>query len=152
MIIELLITLTMFLPTPGPVETKYPAFVNPYDPVLQGINCDSDCSSLANGRKWTEDDYGKLAACPPDLMGCYVTFTNDYSTAGPFLCSDTGGALLEPMYVEKFDKTVQHFDILWDLSDENEEMIPWSQLPWWNHAVFEEWEADCTYAYTPSRE
>jgi hypothetical protein len=126
--------------------SEFPAFVNPYDPELGGINCNSDCSRLANGYEWQEADYGQLAACPPRFMGCSVTFTNDHAMVGPLLCSDTGSALLFPQYVEKLDKTVEFFDVLWDLTEEDGTMIPREELPWWNHAVFEEWEADCTYA------
>jgi hypothetical protein len=124
---------------------QIPAFVNPYDPGLGGINCNDDCLRLANGYEWQESDYGRLAACPPDLMACYVTFRNDHDTAGPYLCYDTGGALLEPVrYDNKFDgQLVQHFDVLWDLTDEDGERISNDMLPWWNHALFTDWEAEC---------
>lgn len=125
---------------------EHPAFVNPYDPALGGINCDDNCANLANGYIWTEEDYGRLAACPPRFMGCSVSFENDYDDLGPLLCYDTGGAHQAPRYVDKFNETVEYFDVLWDLSTEDGTMIPREQLPWWNHALFYDWRADCSDA------
>ncbi len=117
--------------------------MNPYDPALGGINCDEDCTRTANGLLIQPEHYGTIAACHPSWMGCQVSFRNDYGEAGPFTCQDTGGALLAPKYVSKLDDFVQYVDILWDLTDENGDMIPWSQLPWWNHAVFDDYEVTC---------
>lgn len=144
MIFKLLLLLIMIFPIPGftPIVDP-PIFVNPYDPALGGINCDHDCEHFGNGVRITEEHYGKTAACNPKHIGCYISFENDFSSAGPFLCVESGGALLEPMHVPKLGQTVQYVDILWDLTDEQGEQISNSMLPWWNHAVFTDYEVEC---------
>lgn len=105
-----------------------PGFVNLYDPKLGGINCQEPCGQTANGLVIEEYHYGRIAACSPSQIGCWVTFSNDYGTHGPYQCNDTGGALLEPRLRD--DRLVQYYDVLWDLTSGE-------PLPWWNHALFE---------------
>lgn len=131
-----------------PIDESYrgspiPIFVNPYDPALGGINCDSDCSRFANGIFITEEHYGQSAACHPTWVGCRLSFSNDFGEVGPLTCNDTGEELLYPRYVPKLGQKVQYVDILWDLTDDEGDMIPWSELPWWNHAVFNDYEVSC---------
>ena len=68
-----------------------PLKISWYDPLLGGINCDHDCTTMASGVKVTEDRYGNTAACLREWMGAYVVIPG----LGEFQCLDTGGAIVE---------------------------------------------------------
>lgn len=120
----------------GPINP--PIFVNPYDPALGGINCESPCNRFANGMEVVPELYGSVAACNPRDMGCYISFENDYGSAGPFLCVDTGGMLLYPRPSIRHETWVQYIDILHPLTEESFE-----HWPWWNHALFRDYTVEC---------
>jgi len=101
------------------------------------------CNQTATGLVIEDKHYGWVAAGNPEWIQCSITFWNEYGSAGPFWIQDTGGELLEPQYVEKFDRTVQFVDILWPLADEDGKRKDDIQYPWWNHGVFEEYELVC---------
>lgn len=118
-----------------------PGFVNPYDPALAlidpvngSINCQEPCGYTANGTP-VEGNYGKIAACAPEQMGCWVTFSNDFGSHGPYQCNDTGGALQEPYMRD--GRLTQNYDVLWPLTDGNGNKLPLTDYPWWNHAFFD---------------
>lgn len=118
------IMLMILWPPPHPL-----ALVNPYDPQLGGINCMDPCDRTANGLLIRPEHYGRIAACPPVEMGCWVTFSNEFGSHGPYQCNDTGGALLAPQVRD--GRLIQLYDVLWDLTNEED------PLPWWNHGLFE---------------
>lgn len=73
-----------------------PLKISWYDPLLGGINCDSDCTTMASGVKVTEDRYGNTAACLREWIGQTVVIPG----IGEFKCLDTGGAIIEhPDYI-----------------------------------------------------
>jgi hypothetical protein len=104
-----------------------PGYVNPYDPALGGINCLEPCTHTGNGTP-IEGNYGLIAACHPDQYGCWVEFSNDYGSHGPYQCNDTGGMLLEPQM--RNGQLIQYYDVLLDLSGDE-------PLPWWNNGIFD---------------
>lgn len=71
-------------------QTK-PLKISWYDPILGGINCDSDCSTMATGAKVTEERYGNTAACIREWTGRTVVIEG----LGEFECLDRGGAIVE---------------------------------------------------------
>jgi hypothetical protein len=71
-------------------QTK-PLKISWYDPILGGVNCDSDCSTMATGAKVTEDRYGRTAACIREWAGKTVVIAG----LGEFECLDRGGAIIE---------------------------------------------------------
>lgn len=68
-----------------------PLKISWYDPALGGINCDSDCTTMASGVKVTPDRYGRTAACIRPWLGKTVVIAG----LGEFECLDTGGAIVE---------------------------------------------------------
>ena len=68
-----------------------PLKISWYDPLLGGVNCDHDCSTMATGTKVTEDRYGRTAACIRDWTGKTVVIPE----LGTFECLDRGGAIVE---------------------------------------------------------
>jgi len=68
-----------------------PLKISWYDPILGGINCDSDCSTMATGTKVTEERYGNTAACIREWTGKTVVIEG----LGEFECLDRGGAIIE---------------------------------------------------------
>lgn len=68
-----------------------PLKISWYDPARGGINCDSDCSTMASGIKVTSARYGNTAACIRSWMGKTVVIEG----VGSFTCLDTGGAIVE---------------------------------------------------------
>ena len=77
-------------PSGIPTASK-PLKISWYDPLLGGINCDSDCTTMASGTKVTEDRYGRSAACIAGWMGKTVVIEG----LGEFTCLDRGGAINE---------------------------------------------------------
>lgn len=84
-----------------------------YDPSLGGINCDSDCTTMASGEKvssWVLGQDGKYAAaCPQEWPSGTEIRVDDIT----FVCKDTGGYIncynigdYDPAY--KANSTVQH--------------------------------------------
>ncbi|RMG89620.1 MAG: hypothetical protein D6706_21025, partial [Chloroflexi bacterium] len=85
-----------------------PLKISTYDPAEGGINCDHDCSVLADGTQFDVSLYWNTAACPADWIGRTVAING----IGTFKCRDTGGAIKE------------HEDFIWiDL------MIPSAERP-----------------------
>ena len=67
-----------------------PIKISMYDPALAGINCDSDCSTMASGQK-VVDWYGKSLACPSE----FPLWTEFYIEGiGTRICLDRGGAII----------------------------------------------------------
>lgn len=61
-----------------------------YWPPLGGINCDSDCSTMANGESW-KPYIGKSLACPVEFP-----FGTLFKVSGRvWVCKDRGGMILE---------------------------------------------------------
>lgn len=85
-----------------------PILVTWYDPALGGINCDVDCTTLADGLGWDEFDYGRSAACLPTMLGGYVTFGGM-----TYRCRDTGGGI-EVEYDGYWQRWVMRVDIMSD--------------------------------------
>jgi hypothetical protein len=70
-----------------------PLLVVQYDPALDGLNCDSDCSHLALAPMHPAF-YGRAAACPLELVGYDVTAVLSHPAIGRRACLDTGGAIV----------------------------------------------------------
>ena len=68
-------------------DTEFMVVTSYYIPSRGGINCDSDCTTMATG-KISEDMYGNVGACPVDMLGYKLTITGK-----KFTCRDTGGAI-----------------------------------------------------------
>lgn len=112
-------------PPPPPPLTSFPAVVMVYDPALGGINCDSDCTTIATGPLLPEM-YGTVAACHPDLLYKRILIP----TIGEFDCLDTGGSI-RVNYNEHFERDAIYFDILYDLVTE---------IPPWAGMLINNWE------------
>lgn len=98
-----------------------PILLTWYNPQLGGINCDSDCSTMADGLGWGVGDYGRVAACLPDWLGGYVT-VGGYRLK----CRDTGGAIVVE-FNEHYGRWVIHVDVL------SQSAIPC------NYCLYEDW-------------
>ena len=68
-------------------NTDFMVVTSYYVPSQGGINCDEDCTTMATG-KITGDMYGKVGACPVEMLGYKLTITGRH-----FTCRDTGGAI-----------------------------------------------------------
>jgi len=100
-----------------------PAVVTYYNPSEGGINCDADCSHVADGTEVTDDLYGASMACDESLLGRTVTLPG----IGTFPCKDTGG-LVGPGWSHYYGRLVLYFDVM--LKEE----------PSWNFVLLEDWE------------
>ena len=99
-----------------------PAVVTWYDPARGGINCNEDCTTVADGTKVTEELYGVTAACDQRLLGRIIKI----GSIGEFRCRDTGG-MIKPTWSKHYQRWVLYFDIM---LHEN---------PEWNYWLFEDW-------------
>lgn len=88
-------------------QLDLPLYLTWYDPAQGGINCDSDCSTFANGERVTEERYQDTVACPQE----YVGRTFDIPGLGERVCRDTGGAI-RIAYSERYQTHVIHIDVL----------------------------------------
>lgn len=68
-----------------------PLKISWYDPLLGGVNCDHDCTTMTTGVKVTPDRYGRTAACIREWTGRTVFIPE----LGTFECLDRGGAIVE---------------------------------------------------------
>lgn len=80
-----------FLDWQGGSKGNKPLKISWYDPLLGGVNCDHDCTTMATGVKVTEDRYGRTAACIREWTGRTVIIPG----LGAFECLDRGGAIVE---------------------------------------------------------
>ena len=97
---------------PGSEEwLSSPALVTHYMPLQGGINCDLDCFTLADGGGWTEDDYGRVAACPARMFGRRIRLYFPDGTAPVLHCRDRGGAI-GWRWNNYYGRYVVHIDIL----------------------------------------
>ena len=101
-----------------------------YDPKLGGINCDSDCSMLADGSATANAIYYgnapvSTAACLREWIGRTVTIDG----LGTFLCRDTGGGIVTK-YNEIHQRTVIHLDVM-----------AASEIPC-NYCIYENWRLE----------
>ena len=109
-------------PPKQPYYQDLPAVVTWYDPSQGGINCNEDCTTVADGTKVTEDLYGVTAACDRRLLGRIVKIEG----IGTFRCRDTGG-MIEPTWSRHYQRWILYFDVM---LHEN---------PEWNYWLIEEW-------------
>lgn len=77
-------------------ESELPLWTSYYMPPLGGINCDSDCSVVADGTAVT-DCYDWCVACPIGWYGRWL----DLGDIGQWQCRDHGGAI-HPVYGERY--------------------------------------------------
>ena len=75
------------IPPPPPIASTT-LIVTHYDPAAAGVNCDADCSVLADNLPWSYDD--PIAACIMDWFYQWVTIDG----LGTFHCRDTGGGIV----------------------------------------------------------
>lgn len=79
-----------WLPCLQPDIAELPAIVTWYDPARGGSNCDEgECGHFADGSRVTEDDYGRVAAGPPQLFYRWLRLPG----IGVFHVRDQGGAV-----------------------------------------------------------
>lgn len=109
----------------------YPALMVIYDPSLGGINCDSDCSTVALG-PLTDDMWFTSGACHPALLGLKIHFPAiDFTMR----CVDTG-SLVTIAFNQYYGRDVVYFDVMWDAGS------PPTWLYWlledWNVLIWEE--------------
>lgn len=88
-------------------QLDLPLYLTWYDPAQGGINCDSDCSTFANGERVTEERYQDTVACPFE----YVGYTFVIPGLGERVCRDTGGKIVIA-YSEYYQSYVIHIDVL----------------------------------------
>lgn len=119
-------------PCPPPI-TQMPVLVTWYDPALGGVNCDSDCTTYADGTLVTPDDYGQVSACIPEWLGASITIDG----LGSFMCRDTG-ASIGVDYNVYYEGWVIYVDILHE------------EPPDWNYQL-REWQLNWSPVPGPSR-
>lgn len=85
------------------IVTTVVAYLSWYDPALGGINCDADCTRLADGSPvaaW----YDRAIACPPEFaLGAQI----DIPGVGVRECRDRGGAIQCHLWGCVFDVLTQ---------------------------------------------
>lgn len=91
---------------PPPALADLPILVTWYNPALGGINCNNDCSTLADGTKWNDSHYNNTAACIVRLRGATLHF-GDYAVK----CRDSGG-MVKISWNDYYQRWVMHVDVL----------------------------------------
>lgn len=126
MLMESIVCPGKYEPEPRPISLyDLPAIVVVYDPALGGINCDSDCTTIATG-KLLPEMYGVIAACHPDLLWRTV----EIAGIGIYECLDTGGEI-GVRWSDHFQRLVLYFDILYDIVNLG--------FPSWAGMLIEDW-------------
>jgi len=90
-----------------PPFDQLPALITYYNPALGGINCDHDCTTVADGSIVTDASYGAWAACDASLLGVVVMLGG----VGRVECRDTGG-MVRPFWSDYWRAWVLPFDLL----------------------------------------
>jgi hypothetical protein len=94
----------------SPPVDPLPIVLSYYNPTLGGINCDSNCSVLADGTLWDESMSGNVAACLPEWLGYSIRL--GVMGLGSVKCRDVGG-LIKPYYSRYHGRWVIPVDVLW---------------------------------------
>lgn len=109
--------------------TDLPVFPSPYNPYLGGINCDSDCSTVAtmDHADWM---FNNVVACPKGWIGNTSIILHGHE----WLCLDTGTAITVD-YRKMFDAK-DGFYFGWAIVID---FMLWDDDQWWVYLPQYEW-------------
>lgn len=110
------------LPPVPPIE-DLPIVVTYYYPDQGGVNCNQDCSILADNQPWDAGDYGNVAACPRELFYQHL----EIQGFGTVHCRDTGPAVTV-RWNDYWQQYVIHVDVLEEVGVDT-----------YNYWLFDEW-------------
>lgn len=109
-----ILAIIAFMIATGYISGPPSVLLTVYDPLLGGMNCDEDCYTLADGHKWTLEDYENVAACPT-----WMVFTGNIKTGLSFgshdvICRDTGPDV-RVRWNDYYESYVIHIDVMYPI-------------------------------------